>query len=128
LLGRARVVVLLMACAMTVQAESRTAQGWSVAGDARRQERLIRWMNTVTHPEDRVVASPPLHPIYRRDAFFVWFNNFDPRGLDAEHVLAHLPAFQGHVTAARFREELEVHRPALIVLSGDWRIVNYTSG
>jgi hypothetical protein len=127
-LGRARVVVVLIACALTVLADIRAARQWADAGDAKMQQLLVRRMNSLTRPEDRVVASPPLHPIDRRDSFFIWFNNFDPRGLDTERVLARLPAFQGYVAAGRFRQELEDQPPALVVLSGDWRIVPYTPG
>jgi hypothetical protein len=126
--GRVRVVGVLVACAITVLSDFRAARSWSVGGDAQRQERLIRWMRRVTHAEDRVVAAPPLHPIDRRDSFFLWFNNFDPRGFDSETILARLPSFQGNVAAGRFRKELEEEPPALVVLSGDWRIVPYTSG
>jgi hypothetical protein len=128
LLGRGRVAVLLIACAITVLADFRAGRRWFEVGDAGRQQRLIRWMNRVSRPQDRVVAAPPLHPIYRRDSFFLFFNNFDPRGSDAASILAHLPPFEGHVTAGRFREELEDQPPALVVLSGDWRIIPYTRG
>jgi hypothetical protein len=128
LLGRARVVIFVTACTVTATADFRAAQRWSDLGDVHTQERLIRWMNRVTRPEDRVVASPPFHPIDRYDTFFVWFNTLDWRGFDAERILAQLPLYQEHVAAGRFRAELEAHPPALVVLSRDWRVVPYTSG
>ena len=128
LLGRGRVVVWLAACTFMALADARVAQLWTGMGEARRYERLIRWMNRVTRPEDPVVAAPPLHPIDRHDTFFVWFNTLEPGGFDSERILAQLPAYQGRVAPGRFREELERHRPALVVLSGDWRMVPYTSG
>jgi len=128
LMGRTRVAVFFAVCAMTTVADFRTAQRWSHVGEAKTYQLLIRWMNSVTRPEDRVVASPPLHPIDRYDTFFLWFNTFDAHGFDSERILAQLPAYQQRVTTARFREELEDHPPALVVLSGDWRIVPYTSG
>ena len=128
LLGCAGVVVVVIACAMTVLADYRAARTWSHFGEARTHNRLIRWMNRVTRREDRVVASHPLHPVDRYDGFFVSFNNYDPRGFDTESILAQMPMFQEHVTAGRFGKELEDHPPALVVLSGDWRMVPYTSG
>jgi hypothetical protein len=127
-LGRARVLVFLIAFALTALADVRTVRSWSDGGTAQADHRLIRWMNRVTRPQDRVVASPPLHPIDRYDSFFIWFNTLDRRGFDSERILAQLPMYRGYVTAGRFREELEDHPPALVVLSGDWRIVPYTSG
>jgi hypothetical protein len=127
-LGRARIVEIVAACAFTIPADWQTAVGWSRAADAQTQQLLIRWMNRVTDPEDRVVASPPFHPIYRHDSFFVWFTTFDTLGFDTERILAKLPGFQAYVTAARFRHELEEHPPALVVLSADWRFVPYTRG
>jgi len=128
ILPRARIGVFVMACALTVIGDLRTAQQWSRAAEAKTQQLFMHWMNRVTHPEDRVVASPPFHPIYRYDAFFVWFTTFDTGGFDTEQILARLPTFQPHVTAARFRQELAEFPPALVVLSGDWRFVPYTPG
>ena len=99
------------------------ARGWSDAGEARSDERFIRWMNRVTRPEDRVVACPPLHPIDRFDTFFVSMNTFDVAGFDTERTLARLPRLRGYTRAARYREELEVHPPAMVVVWGDRRMV-----
>jgi hypothetical protein len=127
-LVRARIGLFVAACALMVPADLRTAEGWSRAGEARTQELLIRWINRVTHREDRVVASPPFHPIYRHDTFFVWFTTFDIAGFDTERILANLPSYRECVTRARFRHELEEYPPALVVLTGDWRFVPYTQG
>ncbi len=128
LLGCARVPVFVMACAVSVLADCEAARRWSDIDRARTDQRLIRWMNRVTRPEDRVVASPPLHPIDRYDSFFLWFNTLDPGGFDAEQILSRLPSYRRDASPGRFVEELEEHPPALVVLSGDWRIVPYTSG
>jgi hypothetical protein len=129
LLGRTRVVVFLTACALTTLADFQAARRWSEVDDAQTHQRLLRWMNRVTRPEDRVVASPPLHPIDRHDAFFLWFNTLDRRGFDGERILARLPLYRDHVNPGRFREELDDHPPALVVLAGDWRrFVPYTRG
>jgi hypothetical protein len=128
ILGRARILVFVMACAYLVPTDLRTAARWSHTAEIRTQQLLIKWMNRVAHPGDRVVASPPFHPIYRFDSFFVWFNTFDPRGFDAQEILTRLPGFQPYVAAGRFRQELEENPPAIVVLSGDWRFVAYTKG
>lgn len=47
---------------------------WGLKGNdvqlARMQSAL-----SLSRPEDTVVASPPVHPIFRRDALYIWFNN-----------------------------------------------------
>jgi hypothetical protein len=128
LLGRARVLPFVIAGAVSILADSEAARRWSAIGEAQTYQRLIRWMNRVTRPEDRVVASPPLHPIDRYDSCFLWFNTLDSRGFDAEQILAQLPSYRRFATSGRYLEELEEHPPALVVLSGDWRIVPYPSG
>ena len=127
-LRRARMVPFLAACMATGLGAVRTAQDWSQLGEARAQGRLIRWMNQVAGPEDRVVASPPLHPVDRLDTFFVWFNTSDPGGFDSERILSRLPSYREDVAPGRFLQELEAHPPALVVVSGDWRMVPYTAG
>jgi hypothetical protein len=127
-LGRARVAAMLAACAATAAVDLQAARNWSEIGATRADQRLIRWMNRVTRAEDRVVASPPLHPIDRRDSFFLWFNTLAPGGFDAEQIVARLPMYRRYVREGQFLRELEAHPPALVVVSGDWRIVPYTEG
>jgi hypothetical protein len=62
------------------------------------------------------------------DSFFLWFATLAPDGWDAERILSQLPGYRYHVTVGRFRQELEEHPPALVVISGDWRIVPYADG
>ena len=128
LLGSARVLVLLTMCGLTVAVDWKMAERWSDLAIAQKDQAIIKWMNRVTRPGDRVVASPPLHPIDRFDSFFIWFNTLDRSGFDSERILEQLPIYQKYVTSERFRDELEDHPPALVVLSGDWRIVPYTGG
>ena len=127
-LARARMVPFLAACVATGLGSVRAAQDWSRLGEAGSQGRLIRWMGRVAGPEDRVVASPPLHPVDRFDTFFVWFNTADPGGFDSERILSRLPSYRGDVAPGRFLEELEAHPPALVAVAGDWRMVPYTAG
>jgi hypothetical protein len=127
-LGNARMLVLLTVCGLTVAGDLKAAQRWSDLAIAQKDQSLIKWMNRVTRPGDHVVASPPLHPIDRFDSFFIGFNTLDQRGYDSERILGQLPLYQNSITPERFREELEDHPPALVVLSGDWRIVPYTGG
>jgi hypothetical protein len=128
LLGSARLLVLLTMCGLTVAADWKTVKGWTDIAIAQKDQAIIKWMNRVTRPRDRVVASPPLHPIDRFDSFFIWFNTLDRSGFDSERILEHLPIYHKFVTPERFRAELEDHPPALVVVSGDWRIVPYTGG
>ncbi len=128
LLGRAAVVVFLTVCIVTALVDLGAAQSLLTTDEAATHRMLIRWMNNVTRPEDRVVASPPLHPIDRYDTFFLWFNTFDPSWFDAERILERIPLFQGYNSPGRFRKELEDHPPAIVVLSGDWRLTPHTPG
>ncbi len=129
LLGRTRVLGFVAVCALTALADLQTTRRWSEVNDARTHDRLLRWMNRVTRSDDRVVASPPLHPIDRYDSFFLWFNTLDQSGFDGERILAQLPMYRDYVIPGRFREELDHHPPALVVLAGDWRrFVPYTPG
>ena len=128
LLGSPRMLVLLTVCGLPVAADFKMARRWSDLAIAQKDQAIVKWMNRVTRPGDRVVASPPLHPIDRFDSFFIWFNTLDHRGYDSERILGQLPIYQKSVTSERFRRELADHPPALVVLSGDWRIVPYTKG
>ena len=127
-LRRARLVPFLAACVASGLGSVGAARDWSAMGEARSQGRLIRWMDEVASPEDRVVGSLPLHPVDRLDTFFVWFNTADPGGFDSERILSRLPTYRENVAPGRPLEELEAHPPALVVLSGDWRMVPYTAG
>jgi hypothetical protein len=127
-LRRARSALFLAACLVTGFWSASTAAHWSRIDDANVECRLIRWMDRVAGAEDRVVASPPLHPIDRLDTFFLWFSTDDPGGFDSEQILSKLPPVREYVTETRFREELEAHPPALVVISGDWRMIPYPKG
>jgi hypothetical protein len=123
-----RGAIFVAAALATGVGAARQAEQWSRLDDVRGQDRLIRWMDQVARPEDRVVASPPTHPVNRHDTFFVWLNTSDPRGFDSEQILARLPSYRGRVAAARFREELEAHPPALVLTASVWGLVPCTAG
>ena len=127
-LARVRLIPFLAAGALTSYGAIDAARDWARLDEVRAQESAMRWMDQVAGPEDRVVASPPLHPIDRHDSFFVWFNTADLAGFDSERILARLPSYRANITASRFREELAAHPPALVLLSGSWRMVSYTEG
>jgi hypothetical protein len=65
------------------------------------------------------VATPPLHPIYRRDTFYVWFNTLDPSGYETEAIMDAIPLVRGRVSDEQYRLELTAHPPALVVLWPD---------
>ena len=106
LVGNPRVLVLLTVCGLPVAADLKMARRWSDLAIAQMDQALVKWMNRVTRPGDRVVASPPLHPIDRFDSFFIWFNTLDHRGYDSERILGQLPLYQNSITSERFRREL----------------------
>ena len=111
-----RAIVYVLACAVTVHGSYQVARFWADTGVGRLDRDLIRWMNRVARPEDRVVGSPPYHPIDRLDTFFLSFNTSDPKGFDSERIFAELPGLRSFVTEAHYRAELEAHPPAFIVL------------
>ncbi len=86
---------------------------------------MMRWMNRVARAEDTVVGSLPIHPVTRRDTFFLWFNTADLLGFDSVQVLKRIPSYSRRVTMTQFLEELEATPPAFVVMSGDWRIVPF---
>ncbi len=101
---------------MTIFGSYPIARFWARAGIGRSENDLIRWMNRVARPEDRVVGSPPYHPIDRLDTFFLSFNTSDRKGFDSERIFAELPGLRPFVTEAHYQAELEAHPPAFVVL------------
>lgn len=127
-LRRARAVPFLVAALAASLGAIQAAWGWVELGEARDQKKVIQWMERVTTGDDRVVASPPVHPIDRFDSFWVWFSTADPAGFDTERILARLPTYREMVSRTQFDAELERHPPALVLLSGSWRMVGYPEG
>lgn len=123
---RAGTAGFLVACALILVGDCQTGRAWVANPEARSQEQLIRWMNRVARPEDRVVGCLPVHPIARHDTFFLWFNTADVGGFNSERILARLPSYRRYVAPETYLEELIAHPPALVAISGDWRIVEYT--
>ncbi len=124
-LGRARSIVFVAACIVSVAGSAQIARFWATAGTARTENKLIAWMNTISTPDDRVVGSPPYHPIRRLDTFFLSFNTTDPGGFDSERIFGELPALRPFVSADHYRSELDSHPPALIVLKSPFFEVKY---
>ncbi|QEH32833.1 hypothetical protein OJF2_13170 [Aquisphaera giovannonii] len=125
---RAATPIFLVASAALLFQTIGLARSWTAADEAGAQGRLIRWMGRVSIAGDRVAAAAPLHPIDRPDAFTLWFSTFDPSGFDAEQVLRRIPALRELAEPARYREELERNPPALVVISGDWRVAPRAAG
>ena len=115
-LGRAKICVFICACVVTIHGAAQIASFWAATGVAQAENDLIRWMNQVARPEDRVVGSPPYHPIRRYDTFFLSFNTTDPGGFDSERIFGELPALRPFINADHYRAELEAHPPAFVVL------------
>lgn len=109
-------ILVIGACLVSLTMSAVTIQSWAASRTAQDLVRLLRFMNQVAEPADHVVAPPPTHPIARRDTFFLWFNNEDPKGHDAEQVLSEIPLAKQRVTDTAYREELERHPPAFAVL------------
>ena len=103
--------------AASIAASVMTGYGYVGSRDARNLERFLRILNAVSGPEDRVVATPPFHPIFRRDTFYVWFNTLDPSGYETEPIMDRIPLVSGRVSERTYRQELASHPPAIVVLS-----------
>lgn len=106
-------------CVLSISASAVTAHTWVNSTDSRTHETILRIMNKVTNPTDRVVAAPPLHPIYRRDTLYVWFNTLDPAGYDTEKIMDGIPLVHELASDQQYRLELRAHAPALVVLWPD---------
>jgi hypothetical protein len=102
--------VLVAACAIWTIVDSRRD-----AGAARRADGM-RWMLKLTNPEDRVVAPPAYHPLFRRDVFYVWWNIPLPNGNGVEALAASLPAIRDRFEASAYKSELAANPPALVVM------------
>ena len=108
--------VFIGVCVLSISASAVTAHVRMNSPESRNHEFFLRALNKVTNPEDRVVATPPLHPIFRRDTFYVWFNTFDPAGYETEKIMEAIPLVSGRVSDQQYRLELMAHPPALVVL------------
>lgn len=70
-------------------------------------------------PNVTVVASPPFHPMFRRDACFVWFTTVDPNGFDVDQILGELPGLSALATKQVYLEQLRESQPGLIVIDAE---------
>ncbi|MCX5795736.1 MAG: hypothetical protein NTY77_09605 [Elusimicrobia bacterium] len=116
--GRAAARMFFGVCALSV-AVSLVNAPWMDSRESRDDGAIRRTINEVTDPDDYIVAMPPFHPIDRRDTFFAWFDTFDPAGHETEEILQGLPLVRGLVSEQRYRDELQAHPPALVVLWSD---------
>jgi hypothetical protein len=103
-------------CALSVYGSIAQARSWAAVPAAQQQAAVLRSLSRASDPTDRVVATPPCHPIDRRDASFVWFNTVDPAQYGTEGILASDPKLRETVSVARYRSELSAAPPAFIVV------------
>jgi hypothetical protein len=121
-------LAFVAACGTTLVGALGTAQLWLRYSAAREQCATIRALNILAGPDDRVVAPPPVHPITRRDVFFLWFNTSDPRGYDSERILESLGPYRRLVSAEEDQAALEAHPPAFVVLDAGPVAAAYPEG
>jgi len=112
-------LVHLGLCGLSISASVATASTEMNARPAQDQGSLLRALNKITEPGDWIVTVPALHPIFRRDTFYVWFNTFDPAGYDTEKIMEAMPLVRDLVSDQHYREELQAHPPVLAVLWND---------
>jgi hypothetical protein len=95
-----------------------TSVTWRRDETASVERRMLRELNRITLPSDRVVCAPPLHPVTRYDVFYVSCNSYDVQGRDTEFLLARQGAFGAMVKAEGYRSELNRCPPAIVILDG----------
>ena len=116
---RAVNVVFYGLCGLSISASVATAFTGLNSHPSRDQGNFLRTLNEMTDPADWIVTVPPLHPIFRRDTFYVWFNTLDPAGYETEKILEGIPLVRDLVSEQHYREELKAHPPVLVVLWPD---------
>jgi hypothetical protein len=121
-------LAFVAACGITIVPALGIAQLWDRYSPARGHCALIRALNVLAGPEDRVVAPPPAHPIGRRDVFFLWFNTSDPEGYDSERILESLPPYRSLVSPEQNQAALQAHPPAFVILDSGPFAAPYPEG
>jgi hypothetical protein len=108
---QAAAVAMLVATVVTFGA--RHALTVASLPDDEAQVARMQQVLALTSPDDTVIASPPDHPIFRRDALHLWFNNPDfHRALTS---LAPSPPYDRYMGDP---QRLQEHPPAVIVKAG----------
>jgi hypothetical protein len=106
-------------CGLSISLSAVSAHNWVQSHQLKNEEGFLRTLNEITNPEDYIVTVPPLHPIDRRDTFYLFFNTYDPAGHETEETLDEIPLLRHHVSEQRYREELKAHPPVLVILWPD---------
>ena len=109
-------VMFASLCALSAYGSVAEARAWAAVPAAQQQAAVLRFMNEAADPTDRVVATPPCHPIDRRDASFIWFNTVDPAGYGTEGILGSSQKLREIVSEERYRQELDAMPPAFVVV------------
>jgi hypothetical protein len=115
----AAAALIFGACALSIVASVATGHANATSRDVADLGRFLRILNAVSNPEDRIVTTPPFHPIFRRDTFYVWFNTVDSAGYETEQIMDAMPRERGRVSEQAYRQELERHPPAFVVFAAD---------
>ena len=106
-------------CSLSISESAVTAHTWFQSHELQNHEDFLRTINKIANPEDYIISMPPLHPVDRRDTFYVCFNTLDPAGHDTEEILGQIPLLCDFVSDEYYREELRAHPPALVVFWSD---------
>jgi len=115
----AAAALIFGACALSIAACVVTGHAQAGSRDVADLARFLRILDAVSNAEDRIVATPPFHPIFRRDTFYVWFNTVDPAGYETEQIMDAMPRQRDRVSEQAYRQELERHPPAFVVFAAD---------
>jgi len=82
------------------------------------QMQFISMMNEIIPPQATVVAVPLLHPIFRKDATFAWYEARDRKGSLIQEIMAHFPDRKDKFKKEYLLKEMAAHPPHLILLGG----------
>jgi hypothetical protein len=89
------------------------------SGAAARFADVQRAVLELAPPEARIVVPPPFHPMVRHDALYGLIQTWLPSGLTTEQAMRQLELpYADRRGAAYYRQELEEHRPAVILFTG----------
>jgi hypothetical protein len=106
------------ACGVSASAVSAEATTWYRTDLAGYHRSMIGVLRQYSRPGDHVVAAAPFHPIDRADVFYLSMCFFDPQA-DADLFLDASPTLRGRVSPRGYREELEAHPPAFVVIAAE---------
>jgi hypothetical protein len=110
--------VFVAACGVSAIAVSAEATTWYRRDSASDHRLMIGLLRQFSRPGDHVIAAAPFHPIDRADVFYFSMYFFNLRA-EANLLMDASPALRGRVSSRGYREELEAHPPAFVLIAAE---------